>query len=370
MATGKGKRELKTGFSTGAAAAAAAKAALSAIRGERPDKVELNLPGRKVITVGIADLERLGPDAARAAVIKLAGDDPDVTNKARVEARVEILPDEGKERIEILGGPGVGVVTLPGLPVEVGEPAINPGPRRIIRRALHDAWEGRPGPVRVRVEISVPKGEELAERTLNPRLGIVGGISILGNTGLVVPFSHGAYTATIAGALKVARASGVDEAVFTTGRRSEKRAMELYDHLPELAFVQIADFFGFALERAVRERMTRVNLVAFFGKALKQARGLANTHAHRAPQDLGILADWLSEAGAGEDIRSSIAAANTGRHALELLTEAGRRDLTAVVGRRLVERLADRLGNLTVEAIILDYDCEILFRGGREGGSK
>jgi|Deesub1362A_J573_1020465.scaffolds.fasta_scaffold03856_5 cobalt-precorrin-5B (C1)-methyltransferase len=363
----KSRRKLRRGFSTGTAAAAAAKAALLALGEGAPRAVEVSLPGGEVLAVAVAEARVLGPEEALAAVIKDAGDDPDVTHKARVEARVRLLPPGGQECIEICGGRGVGVVTRPGLPLAVGQPAINPVPRRMIRRALREAWGGRPGPVRVRVEISVPRGEELARRTLNLRLGIVGGISILGTTGRVIPFSHQAYTATIASALRVARAAGLEEVVLTTGGKSEKHAMRLYPALPELAFVQMADFFAFALKQARRAGMRRVNLVVFFGKALKQARGLAYTHAHRHPQDLGLLAEWLSAAGADAGLCAELAAANTARHALDILRRAGRLELVAEVGTRLLAEVGRRLEGRRREVVILDYDGAVLFRR-QEGG--
>jgi cobalt-precorrin-5B (C1)-methyltransferase len=205
----------------------------------------------------------------------------------------------------------------------------------MIRAAILEAWP--PGrALGARVEIGVPLGQSLAKRTLNPRLGIVGGISILGTTGLVKPFSHEAYTATIESALAVAKAAGLAEVVLTTGRRSEKRAQALRPDLPELAFVQIADFFAFALEHVAALGLARVGLVSFFGKAVKQAQGLACTHAHRAPLDLAALAGWLAEAGAAPELAQAVAGANTALHALELMRATGALGLAQAVGTRML----------------------------------
>ncbi|MBI5522490.1 MAG: cobalt-precorrin-5B (C(1))-methyltransferase [Desulfarculus sp.] len=363
------RRVLKTGFSTGSAAAAAAKAALACLLGQAtPTMVSIPLPGGERFSIAVAEVENLGKDQARAVVIKDAGDDPDVTHGAAIQALVS-LEEDGVEEVTISGGPGVGRVTRPGLPVAVGQPAINPVPRQMISEALREAWREQAlgvGPLRVHVEISVPEGERLARRTLNPRLGIVGGISILGTTGLVKPFSHEAYTATIDSALAVARAAGQGEVVLTTGGRSEKRAMALRPDLPALCFAQIADFFGHALRQAGRHGFQRVGVICFFGKAIKQAQGLDYTHAHQAPLELARLAGWLAEAGVGQDLCQQIRQANTARHALEILEQAGGLELVEVVGYRLLASMGQLAGGgLDLWAMILDYEGQVLFQGQR-----
>lgn len=363
------RRVLKTGFSTGSAAAAAAKAALACLLGQAtPTMVSIPLPGGERLEVPVAEVEKLGQAQARALVIKDAGDDPDVTHGAAIQALVS-LGAGGAEGVALTGGLGVGRVTRPGLPVAVGQPAINPVPRQMISAALGEAWrELAPGhgPLNVSVEISVPQGQRLARRTLNPRLGILGGISILGTTGLVKPFSHEAYTATIDSALAVARADGHGEVVLTTGGKSEKRAMTLRPDLPEVCFVQIADFFGHALRQAGRHGFQKVGVVCFFGKAIKQAQGLDYTHAHKAPLELARLAGWLSEAGAAHALCQEVRQANTARHALEILEQAGRLDLVEVVGQRLLAAIASLAGGgLDSWAVILDYEGQVLFQGRR-----
>ena len=360
------KKRLRTGFSTGTSAAAAAKAALMLITGApAPRAVEVNLPIGRTLSIPVHTAELINSGSARASVIKDAGDDPDVTHKAEICALVELT--DGKPGIEILGGVGVGRVTLPGLEVAVGEAAINPVPRKMIRQALIEAWEqsGICIPFGLKITISVPKGEELAQRTLNPRLGILGGISILGTSGIVKPLSHEAYTATIKSALSVARAEGENEVVLTTGGRSEKHAMALRPDLPDLAFIQIADYFGYALNEAAEQGVTRLGLVVFFGKAVKQAQGLECTHAHKSPMVVQKLAAWLAEDGAGTALCHKVKAANTARHALEMLRESDRLDLVAGVGARMIEQ-AQQFSHhkLDLWGVILDYDGSLLFEQG------
>ena len=218
------RRRLRSGFTTGTAAAAAAKAAVMSAFGLEFDCVDVSLPDGGSLEVPVALVIRQTNGPCKAEVIKDAGDDPDVTNKARIAAEVEIsVSQNGSGSLDILGGEGVGQVTKPGLPVEPGNPAINPTPRQMIAKAVRQAlaWAAPDKQYCVTVTISVKKGEELARRTLNPRLGVLGGISILGTTGLVKPFSHEAYTETIDLGLSVARAEGVSEAVLTTGGKSE-----------------------------------------------------------------------------------------------------------------------------------------------------
>ncbi len=329
----------------------------------------VGLPDDGQLQVAVKAAHRLASGEAEAMVIKDGGDDPDVTHGAHIVARVTLAAAaDGGGEIAIRGGEGVGVATRPGLPVAPGEPAINPVPRQMIRSSLREALAvaGRdPATVRLTVTIEVPGGERLALSTLNPRLGILGGISILGTHGLVKPFSHEGYTGAIDSALKVAAAAGTREVVLTTGGKSERHAMALCPDLPALAFVQMADYHAHALGRAAGAGFARVGLVAFFGKAVKQAQGLGNTHARRAPLDLPLLAAGLAAAGADGGLSRAVAGANTARHVLEILAAAGRLDLVAPVGRRMLasaRRLAGPGPKLWVA--ILDYQGRPLYQGG------
>lgn len=361
------RKKLKTGFSTGSAAAAAAKAALTAIlNGPVAQEVTISLPDGGRLDIGVKEVEILSPGRARARVIKDAGDDPDVTHKAAIDATVWDVRPAAAYKIDVSGGPGVGRVTRPGLPVRVGKAAINPVPLAMIETAIKEAWQehGSGRALAAKVEIAVPRGQELAQKTLNPRLGIVGGISILGTTGLVKPFSHEAYTATIDSALKVAKASGLDEVVLTTGGRSEKLAMRLRLNLPEAAFVQMADYFGFALKRANEVGVAKVGLVSFFGKAIKQAQGLEHTHAHKAALELARLSRWLDQAGADKKLCAQVAGANTARHALQILRRAGRLELVKVVGQRCLRSMRSLSGGRQgLWAVVVDYNGSVLFEG-------
>ncbi|MDR1546198.1 MAG: cobalt-precorrin-5B (C(1))-methyltransferase [Deltaproteobacteria bacterium] len=311
------RRRLRTGFSTGAAAAAAALGAARWLaEGRPPDRVELALPAGRRLTVELAEAGRDGGGDRRVMVIKDAGDDPDVTHGARISAVVRLVRTPG---LDLSGGPGVGRVTKPGLTLPVGQWAINPGPRAIMRDNLapHLPPDG-PG---LAVSLEVARGEELALKTLNPRLGVVGGLSILGTTGLVKPYSHGAYVAAIDSAMSVAQAARLREIVLSTGGRSEAFAQAVRPELPEASFVQMADFFRAALRLAARHGFAAVGVADFFGKAVKQAAGLDCTHAHRADLDLSLLADWLP--GLAPPLRRAVSTAPTALAALEVLKAGG-----------------------------------------------
>jgi cobalt-precorrin-5B (C1)-methyltransferase len=304
-------------------------------------------------------------------VVKDAGDDPDVTNGAEIGARVWHLEAPGAgEDLTLLGGEGVGRVTKPGLPVAVGEPAINPVPRRMIRRALRQVWdEICPGePLRLRVEIFVPRGEELARHTLNPRLGIVGGISILGTTGLVKPFSHQAYRATIASSLRVAQAAGLKHLGFSTGGKSEEHLKALMPQLPEAALVQMGDYVRFALKVAGHMGFSEITAAAFFGKALKIAQGFGHTHASRGLADLPELGRWTLDLTGNTSLAQAVAKANTARQALELLTAARAGGVVAQVGARMLAALRDYAGpGPKLNAVVLDFDGSPRWRGESPG---
>ena len=295
---------LRRGWTTGACATAATTAAYAALRtGTFPDPVTIDLPGGKRPAFALA-VERLEQGAATAGVVKDAGDDPDVTHGALVLATVRYGPSGSG--VEFRAGPGVGTVTLPGLPVPVGEPAINPVPRRMMRAAVGDAD--------VIVEISVEGGEELARRTWNPRLGIEGGLSILGTTGVVVPYSCSAWIASIRQGIDVAVAAGHEHVVAATGDTSERAARERYP-LPDSAVLDMGDFAGATLKYLARHPIPRLTLAGGFAKLSKLAAGYLDLHSGRSQVDLDRLA-----AVAG---LPALAQANTAMHALELARQAG-----------------------------------------------
>ena len=292
-----------------------------------------------------------------AIVVKDAGDDPDVTNGAEIGAIARRRSDKGL--LYIIGGPGVGRVTKPGLAVKPGHWAINPGPMNMLKHNLKPLLN-RPGLPGLEVEIFVEKGEELAPKTLNPRLGIIGGISILGSTGLVKPFSNEAYVATIESSLNQLTAMGRTEVIFTTGRQSEKLISELRPDLAEENLVQVADFFEASFKLAAERNMKTIGLAAFFGKTVKQAAGHAYTHAHHNDQDLVALAEWLRP-DITDQLRKELAEVVTARGALEILREAGRLDLVEKVARRALNVARDFTGpGPRLWMIVFDYDGALL----------
>ena len=325
--------KLRPGWTTGACATAAATAAYQALlTGEFPDPVEVELPQGRRPAFALT-LEELTDGVAMAAVTKDAGDDPDVTHGALVRAWVR-RGDPGTG-LRLIGGPGVGTVTLPGLPLAVGEPAINPAPRAMIAANL--AVVSRrlgAGPLDVEVTIGVDGGEELAGHTWNPRIGILGGISILGTTGVVVPYSCSAWIDSIRRGVDVARAAGLQHLAACTGSTSERVVAELYG-LPELALLDMGDFAGAVLKYLSRHPVDRLTICGGFAKLTKLAAGHLDLHSHRTQVDLTHLASLAIQAGAGETLATSIRSANTATQGLELATAAGIRlgDIVASAAR-------------------------------------
>ncbi|AMK10505.1 cobalt-precorrin-5B (C(1))-methyltransferase CbiD [Pseudodesulfovibrio indicus] len=333
---------LRTGRTTGTCAAAAAMAGTRfLLTGETPEVVDAPLPPGGTLAVPIERYERdFGRqngdrDSVRVTVIKDGGDDPDATHGCEVRAVVRLDRDADTPlAVTLDGGEGVGRATLPGLPVPVGQAAINPEPRKQIERAVRLAAEGLAAG-RVDVVIEIPEGETIALKTLNPRLGILGGISILGTQGIVKPYSHASWKATIEEGLDVARAMGLPEPVFTTGRRSERFYLEAHPDMPEQALIQAADFFAFAMRAAADRGFERVTWAVFFGKLVKQAQGVEYTHARTHPVDFGLLAERCLEAGADPALAPAVCSANTAIQVLDLLKDDPARPA-------LVRLLADR----------------------------
>ncbi len=365
-------RQLKVGFSTGTAAAAAAQGALRELLGlPCSEAVEVSLPKGGKLTVPLLSHGSYG-SRGEALVVKDGGDDPDATHGAVIGARVWFSPADCQESETFRGGEGVGRVTKPGLPVAVGEPAINPVPRRMLHQttAAIRQLTGNNLPLRFTVEIFVPQGEEIARHTLNPRLGILGGISILGTTGLVRPFSHQAYRATVVSALKVARAVGLTGVVLTTGGKSEEYLKRIIPHLSEEGFVQMGDYVGFALKTAVRLGFSHLTIGAFFGKALKMAQGFSHTHASQGLANFGELGRWTEEITGDFLLSQAVAQANTARQVLEMLPEAHKKAMVAEVGRRMLAALRKLAGpSPELATVILDLDGLPLFWRDRVRGS-
>ena len=313
----KQSRKLRQGFTTGTAAAASAKAALwYLLTGQKAAVVEVGLLNGTSMEILVDSMVKEGSESI-ATVIKDAGDDPDITHKARVGARVRLMTEPGF--VAITGGKGVGIVTKPGLEIPPGEPAINFGPRQMIRQCIEQVLSSCSREDGVNVEVFVEDGEILAKKTLNHRLGIEGGLSILGTTGLVKPLSHEAYIATIESAMSVAKACGADHVVLTTGRRTEKHAQALFNDLSEEAFIQIGDFFQMSMENVARIQFEQVTLAVFFGKALKMAQGIPHTHAAKSRLTMDWLANLAQDMTNNEALGAEIAQANTARQAFGMI---------------------------------------------------
>jgi cobalt-precorrin-5B (C1)-methyltransferase len=361
-------KKLRSGFTTGTAAAAATKGALRMIlEGKRPSRVRIRLLTGTDIMIAIHMCRRAKQNEAICSVIKDAGDDPDVTHKAEIGARVTLRKSDeqggtGKQmKILISGGQGVGRVTKPGLEIDPGQPAINPGPRKMIAQAIETVLKKHHRGGTVRTEIFVPRGKKLAEKTLNARLGIIGGISILGTTGVVRPMSHEAFIATIESALSVARACGQDRVVLTTGRRSERFAQKYWGQLPPEAFVQIGDFFKLSLVSAVKRGFCQITLAVFFGKAVKMAQGVPHTHAAKSSLTLDKLSQWTLEITKDLALSREISTANTARHCFEILREH-HAEVIFDVGRRIITSAKRFAGpRIEIQSIIFDYDGEVVF---------
>lgn len=339
-------KELRRGWTTGACAAAAAKSACSALLDQGfLDPSEITLPKGETPRFLISHRET-GEGWAKACIIKDAGDDPDVTHGALICAKVSL----GQNGLRFLAGEGVGTVTKPGLPVAVGEPAINPVPRLMIDAAIADVLEGqRPN---FDIEISVKNGTALAAKTWNPRLGIVGGLSILGTTGIVRPFSCAAWIASIHRGVDVARALGRSHLIAATGATSEATARGLYG-LPEGDCLDMGDFVGGTLKYLRRHPVERLTIAGGIGKLTKLAQGAMDLHSGRSQVDFAALAKMLGT--------EAVAEVNT---ALEAYTMVGAPMATAIVAQAKAQAEETVRGTVAIEVIMIDRAGAVLAQTG------
>ncbi len=353
MTTRSPDKPLRRGWTTGACATAAARAAFVALhQSVAPDPVEIALPGGRRIAFALAQFER-GEGFAEAGVVKDAGDDPDVTHGALIVAKLNLNPRG--VGVTFKAGAGVGTVTRPGLPLGVGEPAINPVPRAMMRENLAEAARDLGVALDAEIEISIPGGEEMAKHTLNGRLGIVGGLSVLGTTGIVVPYSCAAWIDSIHRGVDVARACGLTHIAGATGSTSEAAVRALHG-LPEEALVEMGDFAGGLLKYLHKNPVARVTIGGGFAKLTKLAQGRLDLHSNRSSVDMAGLAEWAREAGGTESLAARIAVANSALEALHLAQVAGV-DLAALVARRAWVTAARAL-NADVELEIMVFDRE------------
>ena len=371
------RNNLRYGYTTGACAAAAAKGAAQMLRDQRiVEDVELHLPSGETVRFPLRG-QKLHDSAASCFVVKDAGDDPDVTNGIEIHARVSIdffTP----RRIILEGGVGIGRVTKPGLAVAVGGWAINPVPRRMILEGIKEVFAVRCVPATLTISLSIPDGVDRAKKTMNERLGIVGGLSVLGTTGIVKPISSRAWTDTIDTALDVALACGCTTVVCSTGRTSEMAAQEYFSHeartqssgvkgtrrgerLPEEAYVMMGDHVGYAVRGAAGKGVGRLVIAGQFAKLLKIACGHEQTHASSAELDLGVLADWISREPGMARLVPLAKQANTARELLVLSgNDPGLVSLVCGKVREYAERMAP---GLKVKVLLAGYGTGVLYFG-------
>ena len=357
-------RGMRTGYTTGTTAAAAAKAAvILMLSGKAPELVSVPLPGGQ----GYATLKvhrswsMVPEEGVRCSVVKDGGDDPDVTHGAEIVVGVWRLPD-GIKGLHITGGPGVGTVTRPGTGIEVGEPAVTRVPRRMMADAVAEGLVecGWPPETGVRARISVPNGEEIAKQTTNARLGVLDGISILGSTGIVQPFSTAAWRASVHLAIDVAATNGLDHLVLSTGTRSEQYTRQLLD-LPDMAYVEAGIFSGPSMKRCVNKGIKRVAHVGMVGKFSKMAMGYFVTHVAGNQVDTGFLSQLAAQCGASPELQEEMRNAASGRHFQELAQEHGVMEVFPLMCQLVCQQAQKYLGQDpdkdTSDAIIVDALC-------------
>ena len=360
-------RGMRTGYTTGTTAAAAAKAAvILMLSGHAPDEVSVPLPGgRGPATLKVHRSWAMEPsEGVRCSVIKDGGDDPDVTHGAEIIVGVWRLPD-GIKGLHITGGPGVGTVTRPGTGIEIGEPAVTRVPRRMMADAVAEGLAacGWPAETGIRARISVPNGEEIAKETTNARLGVLNGISILGSTGIVQPFSTAAWRASVHLAIDVAAANGLDHVVLSTGTRSEQYTRQLLD-LPDMAYVEAGIFSGPSMKRCVSKGIKRVAHVGMVGKFSKMAMGYFVTHVAGNQVDTGFLAQLAAECGASPELQEEMTNASSGRHFQELAQEHGVMAVFPIMCELVCQQAQKYLGDdgdaITVDALCFDFEGHLL----------
>jgi len=356
------EKPLRRGWTTGACASAATKAAYTALAtGEFPDPVSITLPRGERPAFALA-IEEIDGESARAGIVKDAGDDPDVTHGAMVISRIWFAaPGSG---ITFRAGPGVGIVTKAGLPVGVGEPAINPMPRQMMRGIIEELAERFESSPDVEIEISVPDGDRLATKTWNPRLGIVGGLSILGTTGIVHPFSCSAWIHSIHSGIDVARAQGLSHVAGATGSTSEA-AVQAFHDLPNDALIDMGDFVGGMLKHLRRHPVERVTIAGGFAKMTKLAQGHRDLHSGRSQVSFDWLAACIREAKAPEGFCDWVPHANTAAEVLD----RGRRiglDLGNLIARRALVAAREITANddIAIDILIVDRKGEVIGHAG------
>jgi cobalt-precorrin-5B (C1)-methyltransferase len=347
--------QLRFGWTTGTCATAAAYGAYMAlVSGDFPETVTIDTPSGKSADLALSSASQ-GEGWAMAGVIKDAGDDPDVTHGAEIRAMVSAAAGGG---VEFSCGDGVGLVTKAGLPVAVGEPAINPVPRQMMRDCIARLAAETGGPKDVIITISVPGGAELAAKTWNPRLGIEGGISILGTTGVVRPFSCSAWIASIHRGIDVARANGIGHVAGSTGAMSEKAVQGRYA-LPEIALLDMGDFVAGTLKYLRRHPVPRLTIAGGFAKMVKLAQGHGDLHSARSQIDFAALGVLAAEAGLNLE---KVTSANTALEVLQCASAAEAKTLSQLVAMRALNEARQilRQDSVSLDVMVIARDGTVL----------
>lgn len=354
------KGQLRTGYTTGTSASAATKAALlTLISSKIFNIIDVFLPKGKIATLPIA-WTRTNQDnqSVTCAVIKDGGDDPDVTHGAEICSTVSLTNNKGL--IEIDGGIGVGRVTRPGLGLEIGSAAINPVPKKMIENTVFNSAKSLLSQNGFKVIISVPKGGELAKKTDNPRLGILGGISILGTTGIVFPYSTASFAASIRQSLDVAISLGTDIVVLTTGGRSEDFIKKVYDYLPDYAFIQMGDFSGYTIKQCTNRSIKKIIIAGFIGKLTKMAMGIKQTHVRGSHISIDFMANLAAKCVDSKDIINEIRKANTARHVSEIINQYNIKNFFSIICKHVYAEMYKHSNNsIEIVVIMFDFDGKI-----------
>jgi len=351
------KGQLRTGYTTGTAASAATKAALlTLISSQIFNTIDVLLPKGKVATLKIA-WTRSNQDnqSVTCAVIKDGGDDPDVTHGAEICSTVSLTNNKGL--IEIDGGIGVGRVTRPGLGLEIGSAAINPVPKKMIEYTVFDSAKSLLSRNGIKVIIWVPKGGDLAKKTDNPRLGIVGGISILGTTGIVFPYSTASFAASIRQSLDVAISLGTDIVVLTTGGRSEDFIKKVYDYLPDYAFIQMGDFSGYTIKQCTNRSIKKIIIAGFIGKLTKMAMGIKQTHVRGSHISIEFMANLAAKCIDSKEIINEIRKANTARHVSEIISQYNIKNFFSLICKHVYAEMYNH-SNHSIEIVVIMFDFD------------
>jgi len=352
--------KLRTGFTTGTSATAASVAAiLSIINQKKTKSVDVLLPKKSKIKININNCE-FEKNKARCSVIKDGGDDPDVTHGAEIVVDLELTSKPNS--IEIDGGEGVGRVTKPGIGLDIDQAAINPTPRKMITENLTNVGKEILEKNGIRVIISVPKGKELGPKTDNPRIGIVNGISILGTSGIVMPYSTASFAAAIRQQLDVVLSMGDNTVVLTTGGRSEDFARNIFD-LPEHSFVQFGDFSGYAISQCAKKGISKAHVGGFIGKFAKMATGIKQTHVKGSKVNMDFLSELAKQCNAEENIIQKIKNANTARNVQEIILEHNVVGFFDLICSEVYKQMRNHSENkIPIEIILFNFDGNVLAR--------